>query len=122
MDMTKVEEVLVSPFGESTATVWRGSGFLVGLFAFQGIYRLSVERTEGDKYRLMSWEELQEIKRACGFGDIEAVEVYPRDSDIMNTGNIRHLYLMDHLIPFAMRVKPPVLQKSNPSVNGEQNG
>jgi hypothetical protein len=42
----------------------------------------------------LQWAELMQVKRECGFGDWYAVEVYPRDSDIVNVANMRHLWLL----------------------------
>lgn len=104
-------------FLETAATAWEGQGFRAGLFVFQGVYRLSIWR-EGESDEVISWEDLQRVKSLCGFGNLDAVEVYPRDCDVVNTGNGRHLYLMPDLLPYAMRVKPPVLQPCNPPENG----
>ena len=52
------------------------------------------------------------VKRDCGFGDYDALEVYPRDADIFNTGNVRHLYLTG-TVPFALRTNTHVLQQRN---------
>lgn len=119
--MQKRSEPITTVFLEKSSTAWEGDGFLVGLFVFQGWYRLSIWR-EGFAPEAMSWEDLQRVKSACGFGEVDAVEVYPRDCDVVNTGNGRHLYLMPEPLPFAMRSKPPVLQGCNPPENGEGNG
>jgi len=42
----------------------------------------------------LSWDELMQAKRECGFGDWYAVEVYPEDSEIVNVANMRHLWLL----------------------------
>lgn len=42
----------------------------------------------------LEWEELMQVKREAGFGDWYAVEVYPRDTDIVNVANMRHLWLL----------------------------
>lgn len=119
--MRKLATPLRTEFLETAAVAWEGEGFLAGLFVFQGFYRLSIWR-EGFSPEPMSWEELQKVKSACGFGNIDAVEVYPRDCDVVNTGNGRHLYLMPELLAYAMRSKPPVLQGCNLSEIGEGNG
>lgn len=54
-----------------------------------------------------------QVKRDCGFGDFDALEVYPCDKDIFNTGNIRHLYFTGQ-VAFALRANTHVLQQSNP--------
>lgn len=60
--------------------------------------RLSVCRvTLGDDGRWedgLGWEELMQVEREIGFGDLYAVEVYPQDSEIVNVANMRHLWLL----------------------------
>ena len=72
------------------------------------IVRLSVNRTaiEGPRWKEgVSWDELQAIKRQCGYGDHDAVEVFPRDVDVVNVANMRHLWILDPAqpLPFAWR-------------------
>ena len=40
----------------------------------------------------MSWDRLQEIKTIVWGADARAIEVYPRASDVVNSGNFRHLW------------------------------
>lgn len=40
-----------------------------------------------------SWEELQEIKKEV-FGDYNMVEIYPKENNIINNANVRHLYYL----------------------------
>lgn len=40
----------------------------------------------------MSWDRLQEIKTIVWGADVRAIEVYPRASDVVNSGNFRHLW------------------------------
>jgi hypothetical protein len=90
--------------------VFRSKGFLVQVFGEPGpvVVRLSVLRTaikrDGSWQEGISWEELQRIKRECGYGDFDAVEVYPPDADVANVANMRHLWVLPrgHL-PFAWR-------------------
>lgn len=42
----------------------------------------------------ISWDDLQWIKGAAGYRDREAVEVYPRDGDVVNVANMRHLWIL----------------------------
>ncbi|HID9686324.1 TPA: DUF7694 domain-containing protein [Citrobacter amalonaticus] len=51
----------------------------------------------------ISWDALQEIKSAVGYGDRDAVEIYPRDSDVVNVANMRHLWITPEPISFAWR-------------------
>ncbi|EOG1815585.1 hypothetical protein ACK3RA_000943 [Enterobacter hormaechei] len=48
-------------------------------------------------------DALQEIKSAVGYGDRDAVEIYPRDSDVVNVANMRHLWITPEPIAFAWR-------------------
>lgn len=83
--------------------VWESREFLVQMFdeaCFNGIdtRRISVCRvTMNDDGRWddnIAWEELMQVKREIGFGHWYAVEVYPRDKDIVNVANMRHLWLL----------------------------
>jgi len=63
-----------------------------------GIERLSVCRTSvqnGEWVSEITWDELQRIKRECGRGDKDAVELYPADADVVNVANMRHLWIVD---------------------------
>lgn len=83
--------------------VWQSCKYLVQLFdeqPFQWIEtrRMTVCRTTlGDDGRWqdgLSWDELQDIKREIGFGDWYGLEIYPRDVDVVNVANMRHLWLL----------------------------
>lgn len=79
--------------------VWRSRGFLVQVFEeWNGGIRLSVNRTDCDKNGKwidgITWEELMQIKRECGFGPMLAVEFYPPDKDVVNVANMRHLFIV----------------------------
>lgn len=82
---------------------YESSRFFVQLFdepPFQGIdtRRLSICRTtlqpDGDWEQNISWEELMQCKREIGFGDWYGVEIYPRDADVVNVANLRHLWIL----------------------------
>ncbi len=90
------------------ARVWRSREFFVMQFTAPSpaACRLSVLRTQvaGDRWKDgISWDDLQRIKRECGFGDFDAVEVYPQDRDIVNVANIRHLWVMEAPLAFKWR-------------------
>lgn len=44
-----------------------------------------------------------DIKRQLGYGDFDAVEVYPKDNDVVNVANIRHLFILNEPLPFIWR-------------------
>lgn len=70
------------------------------------ISRLSVCRTSisGNRWKDgITWEELQRIKSECGYGDTDAVEVFPANDDVVNVANMRHLWVMDVPVSFAWR-------------------
>jgi hypothetical protein len=83
--------------------LWRSRNYLVTQWAcpdFQGIVarRLSINRTtmgvNGHWDQDIPWEHLQRCKRETGHGAWYAVEIYPRDCDIVNVANMRHLWLL----------------------------
>lgn len=106
----RMTPVARSEWPESTppgiAAVWRSRGFLAQLYTHEAAPRLSVCRTSmsaatGRWTDNITWDELQQVKRECGFGDRWAVEVYPPDREIVNVGNLRHLWLLDAPPPFG---------------------
>lgn len=84
------------------AQVWESCKFLAQLFGeepFAGIERRRLSacrvilKPDGHWEENIDWEELMQVKRECGFGEWYAIEVYPRDRDIVNVANMRHLWL-----------------------------
>lgn len=92
---------------ENHIEVWRSRGFLMQVFQEDGgIVRLTVCRTALDGNDWMaeiSWEDLQRLKRECGRGHLDAVEVFPADIDIVNVANLRHLWVLPEPVKFAWR-------------------
>lgn len=60
--------------------------------------RLSVSRTtvqdDGRWGDNLTWDEMQEIKRQVGMGDMYAIEIFPRDRDLVNVANMRHIWVL----------------------------
>jgi hypothetical protein len=90
--------------------VWRSRDFLVQEYAEPApvLVRLSVLRTTLDPkvgrwVDGITWDELQSIKAKCGYGQHDALELYPPDSDVVNVANLRHLWVMRELQAFAWR-------------------
>lgn len=79
---------------------WRSSRFVACLYVEpdKTARRLSICRARLDdtgRYEAdITWDDIQQIKSECGFGDLDAVEVYPRDADVVNVANMRHLWLL----------------------------
>lgn len=89
----------------------RSNKFLVQIYSEDDpcLVRLSICRTAitgktwtGD----ITWDELMQIKRECGYEDFDALEVYPKDIDIINVTNMRHLFVMKEPVSFAWRNNP----------------
>ena len=77
--------------------IFRSRRFLVQEFSEKNSIRISVNRTSmninGRWEENITWDELQEIKREIGYGDMCAVEIFPKDKDIVNVANMRHLWV-----------------------------
>lgn len=84
--------------------VWRSKGFLVQIYAEKnGYVRMSVNRTmimNGEWVALITWDELMRLKRECGRGDLDALELFPADDDVVNVANIRHLFFPPEPVAF----------------------
>lgn len=79
--------------------VWVSREYLVQVFAEgDGVERISANRTtarpEGRWNDGLTWDEMQAIKRQIGRGDLYAVEIYPRDCDVVNVANMRHIWVL----------------------------
>lgn len=88
--------------------VLRSREFLVQEFPADGmaLARLSVNITamDSDRWRDgIPWEDLQRLKAEAGYPMHDAVEVYPRAVDVVNVANMRHIWIMRELLPFAWR-------------------
>lgn len=91
--------------------VWRSRDFLVQEYAPEtvgmprrlSICTSSINVNAGRWEDGITWDDLQRLKREAGYGDIDAVEIYPKDCDTVNVANLRHLWLMDAPIMFAWR-------------------
>ena len=90
--------------------VWRSRGYLVQMFdepQCRGIEvrRLSINRVtiggDGHWEADIDWERLMRLKREAGFGDWYGVEVFPRDRDVVNDANMRHLWLLAEPLPIG---------------------
>ncbi len=91
--------------------LWRSRRFQVLVYAEpNGIERLSIHRTsmedDGNRFKDgIPWDDLQRLKNECGRGDKEAVEIYPRDADVVDVANMRHLFFLTESMPFTWRKK-----------------
>jgi len=92
---------------ESRREVWLSKNFLVQVFIEKTGYRITVNRTsmkpDGSWKDRITWDELQNIKRAVHFGDHQAVEIYPPDSEVINDANMRHLWVLTDPLDIGWR-------------------
>ena len=49
----------------------------------------------------MTWDDLQQVKHDVGRGDKYAIEIFPRDVDVVNVWNLRHLWVFDECLEFG---------------------
>ena len=83
--------------------VWRSRRYLVVQYPEPPHHGVEVRRLTINRVTMRSdgrwdedipWEELMRCKRETGHGDWYGVEVYPRDRDVVNVANMRHLWLL----------------------------
>jgi hypothetical protein len=87
--------------------VWRSRAFLAQIYTEPaGFERMSVCRTAHNGTTWVdqiSWEEMMQLKRECGRGQMDAVEVFPADDDIVNVANMRHLFFPPEVLSFKWK-------------------
>lgn len=71
------------------------------------VTRLTIFRTRWHRRKRFTWEELQGLKSAAGYGKQQAVEIYPADRHIVNRVDMRHLWIMPFTLAFAWKLRKP---------------
>ena len=99
--MRHIDSRQKSVFGEDAIGVWMDDDYYAAVFQEDGAVRLDIVRH--DLRGGLTWDDLRQIKNACGFGDKDAIEFYPKESSVINTGNVRHLYIFDQDLPIIRR-------------------
>lgn len=99
--MRKKPATVKSYFNEPSLGVWESDEYAAAAFNDGTAIRLDICRH--DLKDGLTWDQLREIKNQCGFADFDGIEFYPREKDVINTGNIRHLYLFKDQLPFIRR-------------------
>ena len=99
--------------GSDLIDVYRNREFLVQVFNDNDWIRISVIRTnlnkDGEYSDGITWDELQAVKAGVGYADFEAVEIYPKNCDVVNVANMRHLFIVDKLnLPFIWKKKSTI--------------
>ena len=87
---------------EGLVEVWRSCNILCQVYYLgEDAFRVSMNRSALDQFGnwedTLSWDEIQEVKRQIGRGDHLAVEVYPRQKDIVNVAHMRHIWIIPGL-------------------------
>ncbi len=96
---------------EGLEQVWKDDKFLVQVYAKEkSAIRLSVTKIGESTLNRefpdgITWDELNAIKTEVGFGNFDAVEIYPKQKDVVNVANMRHLWILDKPLPFIWRKK-----------------
>jgi hypothetical protein len=89
--------------GARPLAAWRSRRYLALIYAAPALGGVEVRRLTVNRVTIdasghwdqdIPWEDLQRCKRETGHGDWYAVEVYPRDRDIVHVANMRHLWLL----------------------------
>lgn len=104
-DVIVAAKMAVPEKGITCLGAWRSRYFLAVLYceARTGAKRLSVNRTKlvGDRWvGDITWDDLMQVKRECGLGDVHAIEFYPADDQVVDVANMRHLWLLDEPHPW----------------------
>ncbi len=85
---------------------WHSRHFLVQIYIKPKAIRISISRVsaykDGEWKNKIEWEELQTIKSDIGYGNRVAVEIYPKDCDIVNLHNMRHLWIATQELDFGL--------------------
>ncbi len=89
---------------------YRNRYFCVQIYEQGTWLRISVNRAELDVEKNtwkegITWDQLMDIKDKLGYGDRDAIEIYPRNSDVVDVTNMRHLFILpeDHNIDCIWR-------------------
>jgi hypothetical protein len=87
---------------ELPLAVWVSKTFQVTLWLQRdGQQVLSISRRNGRDG--ITWDELQRLKTAVGYGTWQAVEIYPPDQHLIYQANMRHLWLMHEPLKMQWR-------------------
>lgn len=103
-ELTKVSEndpdIPYSSHPEDITAIYRNKKFTVIVWK-QNRYckycKFTVSRNEwSSKERRyldnITWDEIMEIKRAIGLGETQCWEYFPKDSEVVNEANLRHIF------------------------------
>lgn len=104
------EEWPTGPHIQRPLRAWQSRSFMVQEhaepdFAGRTVTRLSVNRvslrSDGHWDEGITWEDLMRVKREAGYADSYAIEIYPRERDVQNVSNMRHLWVLSAPLPIG---------------------
>lgn len=92
----------VSKIPEYLEKVYLSRSFLVQVYVEPDKPdRLSICRNGVDKdgnwLEHITWEELQHIKNSVGYSDYDCIELFPKECDVVNVANMRHLWAVGQI-------------------------
>lgn len=100
--MILTDQYNLSYFHEPSIAIWESELYKVYAYKEEFAIRLDIERRDGKDG--ITWDEIQQIKSDCGFANQDAIEFYPSEADVINTGNVRHLYIFYEKLPIIRRL------------------
>ncbi len=71
---------------------------VINFYSFHGLDGIEAEEHEALGHLVVrhdgsiTWDQLQEVKNAVWGDDARAIEAYPPQGDVVNNGNMRHLW------------------------------
>ena len=89
---------------------------VINLYSFQGLDGIEAEEHEALGHLIVrhdgtiTWDQLQAVKNEVWGPDVRAIEVYPVQGDVVNAGNMRHLWRLGggDFCPDMLRHNPPM--------------
>lgn len=101
MSRSRIKANCVGPFRQivspsSMYEVWQSGPFRCLRSRFRhpvlgAVVHLSFSRTP---WQRLGWADLQSLKRAMGYGEHEAMQVFPRDADTVDLASVYHLWVL----------------------------
>lgn len=105
---------------------WRNSCYQVTVerdvpngFGVHGVIWLSIKITAGSRYR-HDWRDFQRIKNELCGNECDAIEVYPRESNLHDTADQYHLWVFPESMPLPIGFLNRHVSEQHPGHTGSQ--
>jgi len=109
MDFTKRDDWLAMVPSDGCEGVYSHPDYIVEKYRLSVHpdleFRLVVKRC--DKQPIRDWRALQDIKNAIVGEEREALEIYPPESEVTDTGNLYHLWVLREGCTLAVALVSP---------------